>query len=223
MGNLPMLKFQELHKADIILTTARNHPVSAAIRTATNSIVSHSMMVINNVEVIESVTEGVRVATWDIASKEATLAIVMRYIQPLGVENQDKIIEAAQKYKGRKYDAAGAIGSGLYGNRRNQILGISGCVISVVACSIIAWKVEKSRTPIYMDDKFFCSELVTRAYRDAGFPITEEDPTNVSPCGVYNSRVIKPVGYLINVPPPSPNLTKEQFERNRKSGYRKDY
>lgn len=89
MQDLPMLNFYQLHKADIILTTQRNHPVSAGIRAATNSIVSHSMMVINYTQVIEAVLDGVKVNTWTVASTGATLAIVMRHRQLFREADQD--------------------------------------------------------------------------------------------------------------------------------------
>lgn len=73
------VEFNHLSKADIIFTTS-NAPESAAIRKATNSIISHTMLVTQHNFVIEAISKGVKEHTWDEALEhaEATIAIVMR-------------------------------------------------------------------------------------------------------------------------------------------------
>jgi hypothetical protein len=78
MSQFRMIDFSQLHKADIIFTTDRNHWLSKTIRTATNSIISHTMLVVNNTEIIDSTEIGVKVRPWNQAKDSCTLAIVMR-------------------------------------------------------------------------------------------------------------------------------------------------
>lgn len=202
MQNLPMLNFGQLNRADIILTTQRNSLISAGIRTVTNSIISHSMLVSENLKVIEATNRGVGENDWNRAVEGATLAIAMRHRQVSNHSDQNRIVEIAKKYVGKKYDYTGAAGAGL-SEPGGKILFGAGCIVNLAGCAFLLGIIGTNKTPVYVDNKFFCSELVSRAYREAGFPITKADPTNVAPCGIYNSTALKPVGCLINKPAPA--------------------
>lgn len=83
----------QLSKADIIFTTS-NSPTSATIRKATNSIISHTMLVTGFQQVIEAVDSGVEERPWKIALEhsEATIAIVMRRKGLISGVDQDKVV-----------------------------------------------------------------------------------------------------------------------------------
>ncbi len=223
MPEYRLIKFEQLSKADIIFTTDRNHWLSKTIRAATNSIISHTMLVVDNTKIIDSTGDGVITRPWyNYANKDVTLAIVMRRHSLLNLADQNKVVAAAQSFEGRKYDELGAAGSGMMGNTRNQILTAAGCALALVACDFLLTAIAENAKDKNADNRFFCSELVSRAFSSAGFPIVNGKPTHMTPNMVYTSNSLSYVGHLIDDPPPDPNLTKEQLERNRKSGYRKD-
>lgn len=126
---------------------------------------------------------------------------------------------AAQTYKGLPYDYYGAAGSGMFGNKRNQIFAGLGCTLNIITCAFMLNEVAENARDENADKKFFCSELVSRVFSAAGFPIVDGKATNANPCAIYNSSWLTYVGHLVNK---SSNLSEEQKQRNRRSGYRKD-
>lgn len=123
------IDFSQLHKADIIFSTQRDSTISATIRAATNSIISHTMLVTKSFYVIEAINDGVKERPWTQASEGMTLAIAMRRHSLLNAADQDKVVAAARQFENRPYDKFGAAGSGMFGNTRNQILAGAGCTI----------------------------------------------------------------------------------------------
>lgn len=219
--------FAQLSKADIIFTTS-NSLESVGIRKAINSIISHTILVIEQNKVIEAITPQVREATWDEALEhaEATVAIVMRRRGLANGTDQGKVVAAARKFNNLPYDVYGAAGSGMSGNTRNAVAAGVGCSIlfpaGAVLCASAAQRIAENAKDENADKKFFCSELVSRAFTEAGFPIIDGKATYANPNMVYHSTWLQYVGHLptkdLNK---GTNLTEEQKERNRKSGYRK--
>lgn len=58
------IEFNQLHKADIIFTTARYATISIAIRKATNSVISHTMLVSKQGWIVDSTEKGVQERPW---------------------------------------------------------------------------------------------------------------------------------------------------------------
>lgn len=223
MPEYRLIDFNQLHKADIIFSTQRDSAISATIRAATNCVISHTMLVTKFNYIIDATDRGVRERPWNQASDHATLAIVMRRHSLLNAADQDKVVAAAKAFEFRPYDKIGAAGSGMFGNSRNQILAGAGCMVNVVACAFILKEISDNTRDENADKNFFCSELVSRAFTEAGFPIFNGKATMMNPQMVFTSTSLSYVGHLIDKPAPSTNITPEQFERNRRSGYRKDY
>jgi len=217
------IDFSQLSKADIIFSTQRDSTISAAIRAATNCAISHTMLVVDGISIIDAREDGVQVRAWKTASDHVTLAIAMRRHSLLNAADQDKVVAAAKAFEFRPYDKIGAAGSGMFGNSRNQILAGAGCMVNVVACAFILKEISDNARDENADKNFFCSELVSRAFTEAGFPIVNGKATMMNPQMVFSSTSLSYVGHLIDKPAPSTNITPEQFERNRRSGYRKDY
>ena len=223
MPEYRLIDFSQLHKADIIFTTQRDSAISATIRAATNSVISHTMLVSGYYKIIDSTEIGVKERDWDTASKDCTLAIAMRRHSLLNAADQNKVVAAAKSFENRPYDKLGAVGSGMYGNSRNQILAGAGCTINVIACAFVLREIADNAKDENADKKFFCSELASRAFTQAGFPIVNGKATTMTPQTVYVSDMLSYVGHLINKSKPVSNITPEQFEKKRRSGYRKDY
>jgi hypothetical protein len=136
--------------------------------------------------------------------------------------DQDKVVAAARSFLNLPYDYYGAAGSGMYGNTRNQILAGLGCTVNVVACAFMINEITENAKDENADKKFFCSELVSRAFSIAGFPIIDGKATNANPCSVYNSSWLTYVGHLDTPFGGGANLTEEEKARNRRMGYRQD-
>jgi hypothetical protein len=217
------IEFSQSHKADIIFSTQRDSTISATIRAATDSIISHTMLVTKSFYVIEAINEGVKERPWTQASEGMTLAIAMRRHSLLNAADQDKVVATARQFENHPYDKLGAVGSGMFGSSRNQILAGAGCTINLVACGFVFKEISENAKDENADKQFFCSELVSRSFTEAGFPIVNGKATMMTPQMVFTSTSLSYVGHLIDIPAPVTNLTKEQFEKNRRSGYRKDY
>ena len=223
MPDYKLIDFNQLHKADIIFSTQRDSAISASIRAATNSIISHTMLVTKFNYIIDATDEGVQERPWSQASNHTTLAIAMRRYSMEDAADQGKVVAAAKAFENLPYDKIGAAASGMYGSSRNQILAGAGCTINVIACAFLLKEISDNAKDENADKKFFCSELVSRAFTEAGFPIVNGKATMMTPQMVFTSTNLTYVGHLIDKPEPSSNISKEQFERNRRSGYRKDY
>lgn len=192
MGNI---KISALRKADIILTTG-DHKVSAVIRNAIGSDVSHSMIYLGNQEVIEAVEPVVERHTWEVASAEATLAIALRR-RNMDQTARDAVVETALQYKGKPYDYIGAVGSGMYGDRRGSVLTAAACTVLPIGCAIAQSEITKNASDQNADNKFFCSELVSRAFTAAGYPIVDGRATDTTPAAIRVSSYLMYVGHLI--------------------------
>jgi hypothetical protein len=218
MPEYRLVKFEQLSKADIIFTTDRDHWLSQTIRKATNSIISHTMLVANTINIIDSTGDGVLEREWyGKAEKGCTLAIVMRRHSLLNSADQDKVVKAAQSFVGHKYDHYGAAGSGMLGNTRNKIIAGAGCTLSLAACGFVFKEIAENAKDENADKMFFCSELVARAFSVAGFPIVNGKATNMIPQMVFTSSALSYVGHLIDEP--EPDIKEKQLERNRKSNF----
>lgn len=193
---MPTVKFEELYKADIIFTTSHNSTVSKTIRAATNSIISHSILVTSQIKVIDSTADGVLERDWMTASAGATLAIVMRRGGLLNGPDQDKVITAARSFEKRPYDYIGAAGAGM-GDTRNKIIAGAGCTILPIGCAVTAYKMKDNAKPENADNAFFCSELISRSFAIAGFQLLPGAATYHNPQMVYISPSLNYVGHLI--------------------------
>lgn len=204
------IEFRQLWKADIIFTTS-NAPESIGIRKAINSIISHTMLVTESNKVIEAIKPVVREDTWDKALEhaEATIAIVMRRRGLANGADQDRVVTAARKFNNLPYDYYGAASSGMAGNTGNKVAAGVGCSLIVfpaglVGCGYAAQQMAENVKDENADKKFFCSELVSRAFTAAGFSIIEGKATYANPHIVYHSPWLQYVGHLVYTPPPPP-------------------
>lgn len=197
------VKFSQLHKADIIFTTSAAVE-SVTIRKATSSIISHTMLVTTNNTVIEAIAPSVTEHTWNEALEhaKATIAVVMRRKGLGNGSDQDKVVAAAREFKDLPFDYYGAIGSGMYGNTKNQVLAGLGCSVIVLTPVCVTQLVEiyENAKDENADKKFFCSELVSRSFTIAGFSVIDGKATNAFPGAVYNSSQLDYVGNLYTPP-----------------------
>ncbi|MDQ6787989.1 MAG: hypothetical protein M3033_14380 [Acidobacteriota bacterium] len=188
------ITYGDLRIADIIVSTTGAN-ISAAIRSAIGSDISHAALFTKPNYIIEAIGEGVKEHRIEEALKEDTLALALRRTH-MTDEQRKKVVEAAEQFAGREYDKIGAAGSGMT-SKRGSLLGIAGCMLSPIACGVTASEISSNASDENKDKKFFCSELVARAFQLAGVPIVDGEPTFTNPRAIRTSSRLIYIGHLI--------------------------
>jgi hypothetical protein len=109
---------------------------------------------------------------------------------------RNSVVKNARSFAGLAYDATGAAGSGMM-NKRGLLLGATGCMLSPVGCAIGEAEILSNASDKNKDKKFFCSELVARAFELAGVPIADGQATYTNPRAIRTSSRLIYVGHLI--------------------------
>lgn len=201
------IEITQLQKADIIVSTGDSN-VSKAIRIATSSDVSHTILYLGSGMIIESIEDGVTPNSWENIKNDKTLAIAFRY-KGITVAQTDSVVENASDFKGRKYDVIGATGAGMFKRRGAVITGgvvAGGCVLIPLACPVVVSQkivtdasIINNARDANKDKKFFCSELVGRAFQLAGLSLVDGvEPTFLNPGEVRLSSKLDYLGHLIS-------------------------
>jgi cell wall-associated NlpC family hydrolase len=177
----------DLQKADIIVSTT-TAKVSGVIRTATGSNISHARLYIGNGEVIEAVGDGVVKTTLRAAMASDTLTIAYRR-RGLDSSTADAVVRFAERQIGKVYDYSGAAGAGQASGRGIIISALFPLVGSFALGGTIG-------NYIAPDNRFFCSELVARAFQAANAPISNDRPNLVQPGELPSSSYLQYVGHL---------------------------
>lgn len=183
-----------LRVADIIVSTT-DAAVSGAIRNAMGADISHAALFTQPNYVIEAIGDGVIEHGYDIAYQEATLAIALRR-RNMTEENKSSVVANARRFAGLPYDAVGAAGSGMT-TRRGAVINGLGVVISPLGSAIGQATILNNAREANRDTRFFCSELVARAFELAGVPIVNSSATYTNPRAIRVSSELIYVGHLI--------------------------
>lgn len=184
----------DLRVADIIVSTT-NAAISGAIRNAMGADISHAALFTQPNYVIEAIGEGVIEHPYDVAYREATLAIALRR-RNMTEETKNNVVAQARRFAGLPYDGVGAAGSGMTTNRGAVINGV-GCFMSPLGCAIGNAGILNNAREANRDTKFFCSELVARAFELANVPISDNIATYTNPRAIRVSSYLMYVGHLI--------------------------
>ncbi|MEQ8403456.1 MAG: papain-like cysteine protease family protein [Oceanicaulis sp.] len=188
-----------LRKADILVstTTAR---VSRLIRWATDAPVSHASIYTGNRTVIEAVGDGVVETPLDdiMNDPETSLAVAFRYEGDAPQGWRDTAVNYAGAQLGRRYDFLNVVRQPQFRNAAEN-------------CNVM-FESERARRlcrrtlgPVNLmrgaDTSFFCSELVARAYQEAGVQLIGNMPAQaVSPADYTLAATLTYVGHLKYVP-----------------------
>lgn len=198
----------DLQEADILVT--KGHTIAArAIQFATRSNFSHAVLYIGNRHgensVIESVSQGVVINRLDTVLSYADMIMVYRHKQ-IGNNGQRVSAFALQQAERQiKYDLLGALETVL----PISSFGKAACGLAAVApiaplglikavagatCGLIGKAaVQNSLAP---DGRFFCSELIARAFQTAGLFLCSNSPTQTKPSDIPVSLFLDCVGQL---------------------------
>lgn len=181
-----------LQCADVIVSTT-NATISRAIRTASASVVSHAMIYAGNGFVIEAIGSGVVKRPLPAAVGDASLAVAYRHRQ-MTEARANSIISFAEQQISRGYDVTGIIGQAGYQLDRwflCNILEVRNCESRAQAANL--WMSSAGR--------FFCSELVAAAYRQAGVPLVAARSDSASPQTIVEvaaSGDLQYVGHIVS-------------------------
>jgi uncharacterized protein YycO len=176
-----------MQAADIIVSTATG-AASAVIRTGSFSRFSHAALYIGGGEVVEAIGEGVVKRSLTDKLLHDTLAVVYRR-KYLSSAQAGLVVQFAKRQVGKPYDFAGVAGASSHttGGFIARFLFIPiGVVQDVGALSNM----------ISPDSKFFCSELVLRAFQEADAPVTAGSPQTSAPGDIPLSHLVEYVGDL---------------------------
>jgi uncharacterized protein YycO len=145
------------------------------------------MLYVGEDQVIEAIGEGVVRRSLADALNGARLAVAYRR-RDITLPVANRVINAAQALIGRGYDHTGAAGAGI---RANPVL----CsAVGIIPCAAAHVGAFNNRA------RFFCSELVLEAFRQANVPIIDGNPGTATPQDIvraYSRRILLYVGHLV--------------------------
>lgn len=151
-----------LKRGYIILTTSKK-PISAGVRKATKSDISHAMICVSRGSVMDSTSEGVHARNIDKMFYEDSCAIyILRTKKPLSEQQIDVVVNYARDAAGMPYSVKEAISSVQPQQRKKG-----------------------SR-------KEFCSRMVARAYEAAGIKLVKNSDF-CTPEDLKNSELLEHV------------------------------
>lgn len=192
MSNIPLdpkntfgacIDVDSLQKADIIVSTT-SQVVSKVIKGVTGSEVSHAMLYMGNLQVVESTSStGVIVRSIYEALSDARLAVALRY-PDLSQAKKDLIVDYVFSKIGSEYDHVGAASAGL----QLEIQVPMSCYM-IMCVGVIRPN---------SADKYFCSELILEGFEYAERPFLQAtDGTPQDIVTAYENGKLDYVGHLL--------------------------
>jgi cell wall-associated NlpC family hydrolase len=175
-----------LQPADIIVSAAPG-VLDSGIRYVTQSQVNHAALYAGHDQVIEALLNGVMVHTLSASLKGDYLAVAYR-VRGITLKTAAEVVKLASRWSGKQYDTLGALGAGA----RNPLVCVF--VYGIGLCSVALGGGFRS------SDKFYCSQLVLEAYREAGASFITQNPNTSQPQDMvtaYSHGKLLYVGHLI--------------------------
>lgn len=177
-----MQNISHIQAADILVTNSASTQ-SFAIRSGTCTQFSHAIMALGNGMCIEALSSGVRKVRLHQALSTATQASLYRY-KGITAYYAQKVVNAVLQHEGKAYDFRGAVRSAISS-------GCSNVKRALPATILIEVHDELSKSKQEHDSTFFCSELIARAFEDAGLHLTKHPAHALSPGGLVKSEHLK--------------------------------
>ncbi len=172
-----------LRPGDILLSAASGI-TSAGVRLLTLAPVSHASLYVGHDGIVEAVGSGVRHRKIADVIAEESVIVVLRHPQLLQ-EHGDSIRGFALQKIGRPYDHLGILLQAPFSIERRL------CELPMVPEAIrnaCLHGIATIQLGTPDNDRFFCSQLVLEAYRQAGLPLTAADPRWISPADILHMR-----------------------------------
>lgn len=174
---------EDLKRGDILLS-ATNGINSVGIRLWTMAPVSHAALYIGDGQVAEAVGSGVRLRS--LAQMLDEEAVVVAFRHPgLSDAQGEKLRDFALDNVGERYNHFGILLQTPFTMERRicELPVVPGAVRDFCIRGIALVQLGAVR-----NDKFFCSQFVLEAYKQAGLPITPADPRLISPADILHMR-----------------------------------
>ena len=198
-GGLPQLRLQNsviapgqggeliaisaLEPADILLSSAATLQ-SFGIQLATLAPVSHALVYLGEGSVAEAVGEGVRVRRIEAVLAEEAMVVAFRAPDITPVQAQ-RLRDWSLSQVGVRYNTVGVVLAAPFvlSRRLCELPLVPGPARDACVRGFAIVQLGASR-----DDRFFCSQFVLEAYRQAGAPLSTADPRWVSPADLLHMR-----------------------------------
>lgn len=194
MGSLVCeLTLGQLRTADILATKSKSVN-SAAIRAATCSPFSHALLMISPNRAIEAIPSGgvMRKELQDLRdqTRDGQGKILVLRHRSLSCEQGRQVASYALRQTGKGYDTLGA-------GRTAYSTGCNAQKLNPILIKITIVDEYGELTNEAHDKTFYCSELVARAFEQAGAPLSKYRARNVSPGALLKAETLLVVGQLI--------------------------
>ncbi|MCX9155728.1 YaeF family permuted papain-like enzyme [Niveibacterium sp. 24ML] len=214
---------EHLRVGDILLSAAKGL-TSAGIRLFTLAPVSHAALYIGGDQVAEAVGDGVRVRSLQAVIDEESMVAAFRNPR-VDEASGERIRDFAQARVGGQYNYVGVLMQAPFTIERRL------CELPMVsetlrdACIQGIASVQLGRRAV-RDDRFFCSQLVLEAYRQAGVPLTRAEPAWISPADILHMRegdvssvqIEQPLSYVGHLKLPDAPLPQGEASRPAAGG-----
>jgi hypothetical protein len=172
-----------LQAGDIILSAA-DGIASLGIRIVTLAPVSHASLYVGQSQIAEAVGEGIRRrSVVQLVAEEATV-VAFRHpeVQPEHVERMQAFVA---RTVGQKYNLVGVMLQAPFSIDRKL------CELPLTPSLLRDFCLQglgAVHLGLGRSDRFFCSQFVLEAYRQAGLPLTAADPRLLSPADLLHMR-----------------------------------
>lgn len=172
-----------LRPGDIVLTAAHS-VTSLGLQLATGAPVSHAALYLGNQQVAEAVGDGIRQRRLaDMLAEESTV-VAFRHpgVTPEHVAGMDRFVH---RHLGQKYNTFGIVLQAPFTLERRV------CELPLVPSLVRDFcirGVAAVQLGLGSNDRFFCSQFVMEAYRNAGLPLTDADPRLINPADLLHMR-----------------------------------
>jgi len=196
-----------LATGDILLSSVGTLQ-SLGIQLATFAPVSHALVYLGEDRIAEAVGDGVQVRSIDqvLVSEQMVVAFRDPHLTPLQAE---AVRRWSLAQVGTRYNTVGVVLSAPFviNRRLCEVPLVPGPLRDACVRGLATVQLGASS-----DDRFFCSQFVLEAYRQAGAPLSDADPRWVSPADLLHmregdvatiatARPLRYVGHLKYTPP----------------------
>ncbi|MBW7982381.1 YaeF family permuted papain-like enzyme [Enterobacillus tribolii] len=182
-----LLPVSELRPGDILLSSSRGIN-SLGIRLFSVAGVSHASVYLGDEQVAEAVGSGVRIIPLAQAVKESNNMLALRY-PDLTEQQAAQIRDFSLQQQGRKYNYKGIvmIAPWMLTKRVCEIplLGAKQRNFCLSTLAKIQLGDEQEQEQV---QSFFCSQFVTEAYAQAGYPIVQGNSAWITPADLLHMR-----------------------------------
>ena len=173
----------DLMPGDIILSNTAGW-VSAGIRALTMAPVSHAALYLGDDQIAEAVASGVRIRPGAAFMADESTVVAFRH-PGLRADHAAALRRFAWSQDGKGYNTLGVVLQAPFTLQRRycEVPLVPGLVRDFCLQGLAAVQLGAAR-----NDRFFCSQFVLEAFRQAQLPLTAADPLLFSPADLLTMR-----------------------------------